>query len=148
MGAVPGGAHELVLQASPEQRTHHLHLVVPGSQAWREELAFRDALRTEPETARAYENLKLRLAVEHPHDREAYTVAKTRVRAGCLGACPRLGSLADGDRVQPLADLRGRLAQVVEPWQRGGALEAENALEERRRPVAHGTAGAVVASCL
>ena len=62
---------------SPEHRTHHLHLVVPGSEAWREELAFRDALRTEPETARAYEELKRRLADEHASDREAYTVAKT-----------------------------------------------------------------------
>ena len=62
---------------SPEHRTHHLHLVVPGSVAWREELAFRDALRAEPETARAYEELKRRLANEHLHDREAYTVAKT-----------------------------------------------------------------------
>jgi GrpB-like predicted nucleotidyltransferase (UPF0157 family) len=62
---------------SPEHRTHHLHLVVPESEAWREELAFRDALRAEPETARAYEELKLRLADEHAHDREAYTVAKT-----------------------------------------------------------------------
>ena len=62
---------------SPEHRTHHLHLVVPGSEAWHEELAFRDALRAEPETARAYEELKQRLADEHTHDREAYTVAKT-----------------------------------------------------------------------
>jgi GrpB-like predicted nucleotidyltransferase (UPF0157 family) len=62
---------------SPERRTHHLHLVVPGSGAWREELAFRDALRAEPETAHAYEALKRRLADEHTHDREAYTVAKT-----------------------------------------------------------------------
>ena len=62
---------------SPDRRTHHLHLVVPGSQAWREELAFRDALRSEPETTRAYEMLKRRLADRHTHDREAYTVAKT-----------------------------------------------------------------------
>ena len=47
-------------------------------------------------------------------------------------------------RVQPLADLRGALAQVVEARQRGGVLEPEDALEERRRPVADGTAGAVV----
>ena len=62
---------------SPEHRTHHLHLVVPDSAAWREELAFRDTLRAEPETARAYEELKQLLADEHAHDREAYTVAKT-----------------------------------------------------------------------
>ena len=55
-----------------------------GSQAWREELAFRDALRAEPETARAYEELKLQLADEHQHDREAYTVAKTEFVLGVL----------------------------------------------------------------
>jgi GrpB-like predicted nucleotidyltransferase (UPF0157 family) len=69
---------------SPEHRTHHLHMVVPGSQAWREELAFRDTLRAEPETARAYEELKRRLADEHVHDREAYTVAKSDFVEGVL----------------------------------------------------------------
>jgi GrpB-like predicted nucleotidyltransferase (UPF0157 family) len=69
---------------SPERRTHHLHLVVPGSQRLREELAFRDALRAEPETARAYEDLKRRLADEQVHDREAYTVAKTEFVLGVL----------------------------------------------------------------
>ena len=132
---------------SPEHRTHHLHLVVPGSEAWREELAFRDALRAEPETARAYEELKRRLADEHAtrprgvHGRED-RVRRVRARAGALGG------LADGDRVQPLADLRGALAQVVEPRQRGGALEPEDAFEERRRPVADGATRAVVASRL
>jgi GrpB-like predicted nucleotidyltransferase (UPF0157 family) len=70
---------------SPEHRTHHLHLVVPGSEAWREELAFRDALRAEPETAHAYEELKRRLADEHATDREAYTVAKTEFVESVLG---------------------------------------------------------------
>ena len=65
---------------SPQHRTHHLHLVVPDSRAWREELAFRDALRAEPETARNYEELKRRLADEHVHHREAYTVGKSDVR--------------------------------------------------------------------
>ncbi|MGZ8782847.1 MAG: GrpB family protein, partial [Gaiellaceae bacterium] len=55
---------------SPERRTHHLHMIVPGSQRWREELTFRDALRAEPETARAYEDLKRRLAGELAKDRE------------------------------------------------------------------------------
>ena len=69
---------------SPDHRTHHLHLVVPGSAAWREELSFRDALRTEPETARAYSELKSMLADEHAYDREAYTVAKTEFVASVL----------------------------------------------------------------
>ena len=77
---------------SPEHRTHHLHLIVPGSQAWHEELAFRDALRAEPETARAYEELKRRLADEHALDREAYTVAKTEFVEAVLARLPRRGS--------------------------------------------------------
>jgi GrpB-like predicted nucleotidyltransferase (UPF0157 family) len=64
---------------SAEHRTHHLHLVVEGSRAWREELAFRDVLRAEPDTAAEYAELKRRLAREHEHDREEYTVAKTEL---------------------------------------------------------------------
>ena len=60
-------------------------MIVPGSQAWREELAFRDTLRAEPETARAYEELKRRLADEHAHDREAYRVAKTEFVTSVIG---------------------------------------------------------------
>ena len=69
---------------SPEHRTHHLHLMVMGSEAWREELLFRDVLRTEPETARDYADLKRRLAAEFMHDREAYTRAKTEFVLGVL----------------------------------------------------------------
>ncbi len=62
---------------SSSHRTHHLHLVVEGSETWRDELLFRDTLRSQPETARAYETLKRHLAVEFRLDREAYTRAKT-----------------------------------------------------------------------
>ena len=62
---------------SPSMRTHHLHLVPLGSPLWRERLAFRDALRADPEVAAAYAALKLRLALEFRDDREAYTEAKT-----------------------------------------------------------------------
>jgi len=69
---------------SPSHRTHHLHLVVEGSGTWRDELLFRDTLRAQPETARAYEALKRELADEHAHDREAYTHAKTDFVLGVL----------------------------------------------------------------
>jgi GrpB-like predicted nucleotidyltransferase (UPF0157 family) len=61
---------------SPAQRTHHLHAVVHGGPVWRERLAFRDALRSDPALAAAYAELKRRLAVEHRMDREAYTQGK------------------------------------------------------------------------
>ena len=62
---------------SPEFRTHHLHLVPLGSRLWRERLAFRDALRGNAALRAEYQSLKLRLAVQHRNDREAYTDAKS-----------------------------------------------------------------------
>ncbi len=61
----------------PVHRTHHLHLVPARSALWRERLAFRDALRRDDRLRAAYGALKARLAAAHPHDREAYTDAKT-----------------------------------------------------------------------
>ena len=52
--------------------THSLHLTVPGSDLWRERLAFRDALRGDAALAAEYEMLKLRLAA----DRDTYTAKK------------------------------------------------------------------------
>lgn len=61
---------------SPEERTHHLHLVPLGSRRWHEQIAFRDALRQNPELAQEYAALKRRLAKDFANDREAYTDAK------------------------------------------------------------------------
>lgn len=56
------------------QRTHHLHFGEVGFKT--NELAFRDALRTRPQVAAAYAELKFRLAREYTADRVAYTKAK------------------------------------------------------------------------
>ncbi len=61
---------------SPALRTHHLHLVPLGSPLWIAQLAFRDHLRTHPDAAREYAELKHRLAGAYRLDREAYTAAK------------------------------------------------------------------------
>jgi GrpB-like predicted nucleotidyltransferase (UPF0157 family) len=58
------------------RRTHHLHLIPTGSTRFREEITFRDYLRTHPAGAKRYQQLKQRLARKHPHDREAYTQGK------------------------------------------------------------------------
>lgn len=60
----------------PARRTHHLHLVPFGSQRYRDEMAFRDRLRADPEIANRYAALKRELAKLHPDDRDAYTEAK------------------------------------------------------------------------
>lgn len=67
-------------------RTHHLHIVAHGDQAWRDRLGFRDALRADASLAQSYAHLKTRLAKQHQGDREAYTAAKAEfIRATLEG---------------------------------------------------------------
>jgi GrpB-like predicted nucleotidyltransferase (UPF0157 family) len=83
----PDIAHHFA-KPSLHRSTHGLHLTQPGSDLWRERIAFRDALRSDPALAAEYETLKLRLAEEHRHDGAAYTrhkrafVARVLARAG------------------------------------------------------------------
>jgi GrpB-like predicted nucleotidyltransferase (UPF0157 family) len=72
----------------PSQRTHHLHLAPVGSRRYEEELAFRDLLRSDRETAAAYAALKNRLAVRFADDREAYTEAKAEFIRVALERAP------------------------------------------------------------
>jgi len=58
------------------RRTHHIHMVEAESELW-DRLLFRDYLIAQPEAARAYSELKTRLAETHHGDRIAYTRAKT-----------------------------------------------------------------------
>jgi GrpB-like predicted nucleotidyltransferase (UPF0157 family) len=60
----------------PSRRTHHLHLVPASSRRHREELAFRDLLRSDTGTAQEYAALKRTLAARNERDRESYTKAK------------------------------------------------------------------------
>jgi len=60
----------------PSRRTHHLHLVPTDSGRFRDELAFRDRLRANPETTKEYAALKRDLAEQFADDRESYTDAK------------------------------------------------------------------------
>jgi GrpB-like predicted nucleotidyltransferase (UPF0157 family) len=59
-----------------QPRTHNVHVVEHGGAHWRRHLAFRDALRSDPEERRRYDELKRRLAAEG-HSREVYTELKT-----------------------------------------------------------------------
>jgi GrpB-like predicted nucleotidyltransferase (UPF0157 family) len=72
---LPGEMHWFC-KPDPRRRTHHLHLVPCDSRRYRDELAFRDRLRSNPEKARDYAELKHRLAARFEHDREGYTEAK------------------------------------------------------------------------
>ena len=59
-----------------DHRAAHLHLLLDGSARWREQLAFRDALRADLALVRRYAQLKQALAADHADDREAYTAGK------------------------------------------------------------------------
>lgn len=56
------------------ERVFHLHIRLKGDT---DEIYFRDYLNAHPETAKEYEQLKLRLWKKYEHDRDAYTDAKT-----------------------------------------------------------------------
>jgi GrpB-like predicted nucleotidyltransferase (UPF0157 family) len=61
---------------TPEERTHHLHVVAHGGEEWRDMLDFRDALRADADLLDRYAMLKQELATRHRDDRNAYTEAK------------------------------------------------------------------------
>lgn len=58
------------------RRTHHLHLMVYGSDEWHRRLVFRNKLRADMALAQQYEHKKRLWAAEFTSDREAYTAAK------------------------------------------------------------------------
>ncbi len=58
-------------------RTHHLHIVEEGGRSMAEHLAFRDALRADPDLRQRYAELKSELAMRYRNDRATYSAAKT-----------------------------------------------------------------------
>ncbi|HEY2507620.1 MAG TPA: GrpB family protein [Streptosporangiaceae bacterium] len=73
----PNSSYRLwFLRPSPQARTHHLHMIERDDVHARALLMFRDALRADAALRQNYADLKDRLAVEHPDNRNAYTNAK------------------------------------------------------------------------
>jgi GrpB-like predicted nucleotidyltransferase (UPF0157 family) len=60
----------------PGEARHHLYVCPVDSPELRRHLAFRDYLRTHPDAARAYGDLKRTAAARHRGDRAAYMAAK------------------------------------------------------------------------
>lgn len=65
------------VKVSAGRRVAHLHVMSPDSPRWEQQLAFREALRSDPSLVAAYATLKRDLACRHAGDREAYTAAKS-----------------------------------------------------------------------
>jgi GrpB-like predicted nucleotidyltransferase (UPF0157 family) len=77
----------------PTRREFHLHLVPVNSPRFRDELAFRDLLRSNTDVAREYVELKKLLAARFRTDREGYTNGKSNFIIHAL----RLKEAADGE---------------------------------------------------
>jgi GrpB-like predicted nucleotidyltransferase (UPF0157 family) len=80
---------------SREWRTHHLHVVEEASAGWKGWLAFREALRVDPELAAEYAALKCEMADRYgrdPNQRDEYRNGKAAfiaaVTARALGSHP------------------------------------------------------------
>ena len=69
---------------------YHLHVVEMDGETWHRYTVFRDALRTDPEVARGYRELKQRLAAEHRFDRGTYTAAKNSFIEGVVARAENL----------------------------------------------------------
>lgn len=72
------------------RRTHHLHMVEPGSLFFKEQLRFRDILRSHPEEAARYAALKYELAAKYRDNRDAYTDGKSSLIREILDSYGRL----------------------------------------------------------
>jgi GrpB-like predicted nucleotidyltransferase (UPF0157 family) len=78
------------------QRITQIHLYILPARGWHEQLAFRDALRADPELARAYAAEKRRVADAVGWDRRAYSLAKDPFIQGVLSRLRASGRLAAG----------------------------------------------------
>ncbi|HOM80202.1 MAG TPA: GrpB family protein [Armatimonadota bacterium] len=70
------GGYLLARESEPEVRVVHTHLVCRDDDQWRNYLAFRDLLRSDPEIRSDYARLKRELAAQFPNDRRSYTAGK------------------------------------------------------------------------
>jgi GrpB-like predicted nucleotidyltransferase (UPF0157 family) len=69
----------LLVRGTGELRTVHLHVVGTGSQAWVDYRRFHALLVHDDAARQRYESVKRELAQRYPHDRRAYTKAKSTV---------------------------------------------------------------------
>jgi len=70
--------HSWLSYPSPEKRRFIIHLVVKDDDEWIRRIGFRNFLRSHPETAAEYKELKLELAKKYPDDLSMYTHGKAR----------------------------------------------------------------------
>lgn len=85
--------HQIFAKEAGGQHIYHLHVVEMRGEFWRHFLLFRDYLKAHGEMVRQYYELKVQLAEQFKHDRNAYTDAKSAFIKRILseaeqGLCP------------------------------------------------------------
>jgi len=78
------GGQLLYVMGTDTSRTHFIHVVPWGGEAWLDYVAFRDYLNAYPREAQLYSALKQALAAKYPEDREAYIAGKSETIARIL----------------------------------------------------------------
>ena len=67
----------LFVKGSEEARTHYVHIVLPKSKIYYNQILFRDYLNKYPEYVKKYCKLKQELALKYSDDRKMYTASKS-----------------------------------------------------------------------
>jgi len=109
-----------LVKVSAGRRVAHLHVLEPHQARWHDQLAFRDALRADPELLARYASLKATMSVMFADDRERYSAGKAEFIAAFIAAVlrarPRFGvgrcdlgaaQIAGLDEHAPVRERRG-----------------------------------------
>lgn len=67
----------LFVKGPDDARTHYVHIVLPKSNTYYNQILFRDYLNKYPEYVKKYCELKQKLALKYANDRKMYTASKS-----------------------------------------------------------------------
>lgn len=93
-----GTGRLLVWESAPDIRTIHVHITPYDSDWWRQDLAFRDALRSDSDLRQRYATVKSELAQRFPTDRNSYRAAKNSFIRAALEVVMASGELRGPNR--------------------------------------------------
>jgi len=93
--AVPGDVLYAIRDSKTDTRTHHIHIVVYGSDEWQGYINLRDYLNVCPGKAHAYERVKMEMAKKYPSDWNAYVNGKAAFITQCLAQAKAFAQARD-----------------------------------------------------
>lgn len=82
-----GIAGRVALRSTNSPIRHHLYLMQADHPEFHRHISFRNYLRSHPESAAAYAEIKMKAAIDFHHDRQGYTQAKSQFIEAVLLKC-------------------------------------------------------------